>query len=1168
MMKRLIKYLVAFVIVLILLVLVATYTLLHTQTGAKWVIGYISEQNPLIKVESVEGTLANDLRLSGVQYKDESIVINTNQLTYKINDIYWFDRSLDIQLLSIDLLDITTIKSTHEELNNSPFEGIELPIDISVKEIRIKQLIFNDSNTSESFNDLYLSLSAKQQDVVIPHFSVKHKDIILKTKGRIKLTSLLPFELSPKWAVNSADINLTGSGKVSGSVDNVSLVQTVVVKQNDLTGDYSIRADIDLTKDVLAFSSFLKSNNTKIIIPDDEINLNALELEIMGDLNQYNLQVTSELESQVWPNTIIQANGQGNLEAIDLKQLSITNSMSQIEGPTRINWKEGVDIDSLIKITQVNPHVFLKDWQGSIDGKINLNARILENNHYSISLKDTNLTGQLKQQDFKFVGSVMIDNNSIEIKNSHLSLGANKIDLDVIINEDLFSGNFIADISDLSLIDKDLKGKITSEFKAKGTLNNPEISGFATGTELKLNNISLKNIDITGQGQLNSDFTLSVIGNALKVDEQQFESIALNLSGQLSKHKLQLKVDGEDYLSEIKAIGNWDQQKQIWSGTLEEHFFKRSDIDSHWALENAIDMSIGQDIKVSKSCWSNKNSKGNLCMDFHSKNNYSNYQGKLDLDELELTSFKAFMPKNLLIDGVLNGRANIDITDDNINIDSDIKLIGGKLRYAEKSEEEYISKINSAQIIAQYKNQKSLLTTEIYLEDGTSVVVTTEIIKGRNNHIEVDGTIKGQFKNTRYLASLSEEIREIKGGFEIDGTILGPINQLDIKLFAAQKQGHLILSQTGSKLENLSIKLNKDHSIKGANQKFDFEIKGNTGIGFIKSEGLLALDEDLNWQITGQATGENFRLLTLPEIELDISPQLDFNLDKNQLIIVGDVNIPYGKVAIQSLPESAVSTSADVVIHTQADEKQENKEQQDKDFIVTFNVNALLEKPLSLNALGLTTNVIGNLRVTNLKNAAIDGFGALQLNDGSYKIYGQTLDISQGELIFNGPITNPTLDVKASRKSISQDVIAGVELGGTINRLQSSLYSEPSLPDLEILSYILTGRGLNQESDTSSEQLAQAAILLGLQKSSPVFSQIQSKFGIDVLTIKEGVTTKESIVEAGKNINDDIYIGYNQGLFNRLGFWVLRYQINKALRLETTQGEDQSVDLIYVRKKK
>ncbi|KAA3641258.1 MAG: hypothetical protein DWP95_07115, partial [Proteobacteria bacterium] len=100
------------------------------------------------------------------------------------------------------------------------------------------------------------------------------------------------------------------------------------------------------------------------------------------------------------------------------------------------------------------------------------------------------------------------------------------------------------------------------------------------------------------------------------------------------------------------------------------------------------------------------------------------------------------------------------------------------------------------------------------------------------------------------------------------------------------------------------------------------------------------------------------------------------------------------------------------------------------------------------------------------------------------------------------------------------------------------------------------------------EQFAQAAILLGLERGDSVVSQLQKAFGIDVLTIKQGSNNEDSYIEAGQNIGNGLYVGYSQGLFNRLGFWILRYKINDALRMETTQGENQTVDIIYVRRKK
>ena len=114
----------------------------------------------------------------------------------------------------------------------------------------------------------------------------------------------------------------------------------------------------------------------------------------------------------------------------------------------------------------------------------------------------------------------------------------------------------------------------------------------------------------------------------------------------------------------------------------------------------------------------------------------------------------------------------------------------------------------------------------------------------------------------------------------------------------------------------------------------------------------------------------------------------------------------------------------------------------------------------------------------------------------------------------------------------------------------------------------MSGRGIDNSGTLDGESLKQAAIVMGLNQSSPIFNQIQSQFGIDVLTLRESAVAADTVVEAGKKINDKLYVSYNQGLFNRLGFWMLKYRINEFLNLQTTQGEDQSIEIVYTRKAK
>ena len=74
--------------------------------------------------------------------------------------------------------------------------------------------------------------------------------------------------------------------------------------------------------------------------------------------------------------------------------------------------------------------------------------------------------------------------------------------------------------------------------------------------------------------------------------------------------------------------------------------------------------------------------------------------------------------------------------------------------------------------------------------------------------------------------------------------------------------------------------------------------------------------------------------------------------------------------------------------------------------------------------------------------------------------------------------------------------------------------------------------------------------------------------GIDVLNVRGAKDQSETALEAGKYLNEDLYVGYALGIFNRTGVLLLRYQINRRLSLESEYGERQSFDLIYSIEKK
>jgi translocation and assembly module TamB len=231
--------------------------------------------------------------------------------------------------------------------------------------------------------------------------------------------------------------------------------------------------------------------------------------------------------------------------------------------------------------------------------------------------------------------------------------------------------------------------------------------------------------------------------------------------------------------------------------------------------------------------------------------------------------------------------------------------------------------------------------------------------------------------------------------------------------------------------------------------------------------------------------------------------------------------------------------------------------------LVNTSVELRLGDDVRYSGLNLDTTVAGGLRLATEPNRSAVATGTLRLA-GTYDAYGQKLALERGELLFNGPLDNPGLDVSAVRTI--DTVRAGVELSGTLREPTTRVFSEPPMSEADALSYLLFGRPATSAADGfESEQastLQAAALSLGLQQALPVVQRIGSTLGLDELSVQSTATDAGALM-AGKYLSPRLYVRYSYGLFNRIGGLLLRFKVNERLSLETRSGDQQSMDLLY-----
>ena len=215
----------------------------------------------------------------------------------------------------------------------------------------------------------------------------------------------------------------------------------------------------------------------------------------------------------------------------------------------------------------------------------------------------------------------------------------------------------------------------------------------------------------------------------------------------------------------------------------------------------------------------------------------------------------------------------------------------------------------------------------------------------------------------------------------------------------------------------------------------------------------------------------------------------------------------------------------------------------------------------ALQGYGLTTRLTGKLTLRTGPRLT----GEIHTEQGRYRAWGQSLDIEQGTIRFNGPLDNPSLDIIALRPNIP--VQAGVKVAGSATAPRVQLYSDPVLPDAEVLSWVVMGRD-PASGGAETALLQQAALALLSNSTGGGVGNLASNLGLDEVGFKGANGAEGAALTVGKRISQDLYLSYEQSLDGAMGTLFIFYDLTKRLTLRGQTGEQTAMDLIYTKRSK
>lgn len=345
------------------------------------------------------------------------------------------------------------------------------------------------------------------------------------------------------------------------------------------------------------------------------------------------------------------------------------------------------------------------------------------------------------------------------------------------------------------------------------------------------------------------------------------------------------------------------------------------------------------------------------------------------------------------------------------------------------------------------------------------------------------------------------------------------------------------------------------------------EVVFRGGDGVLRATGRIPLDQ-ASTDITATVVAEKLQLLADPSAQLTLSGQAKLENVGRQLQATGKFRVDR---ALFNLPEkSAPKLDDDVVVYrngakpsTQGS-RASPAEKPSSPFSPVVDVQVDLGDNFRFKGSGADLRLDGALSVRTGPNQPLAAYGTIRIPEGKYEAFGAVLNIERGLLNFTGPLTNPNINILAMRRR--QEVAAGVQVTGTVQRPRVQLVSEPNVADEEKLSWLVFGHGGSGGAGTNAQTAARSAATGLLNKLGG--ERVAKRIGLDELSFGKSAygMGSEQVVSLGKNISERLAIGYEQSLAGAASVLKLTYQLSRSWSVVLRGGQVAGLDLSYTRR--
>lgn len=872
----------------------------------------------------------------------------------------------------------------------------------------------------------------------------------------------------------------------------------------------------------------------------------------------YDFAVTTSLAGPNIPSGAGSARGAISKEQVTVASYSVNALGGSLTGDGQLQFAQPRAWRLSTRTNNVNPAGLFKDFPGSVNMVANASGEGFDKKAAFIA-DVSELRGTLRGEPLRGRGYVQRDRRGWTVRNASVGLADARLSLDGIWKETI-EATWSLDAPSLDRLLPDAKGRIVSKGKASGPLKALHITGDLTANDIRYQQWQAGQLTISGDVDASgkSPSRLVASANRLGAGQPVVESMQVRGEGTALDHRISMNVTGAATTprdtpptAEMQIAGTYDQK--VWNATVTTTKLVTGKADDKISIaEPAKIMASSDQAQLDNFCL--LAGAGRICASGKWQRAGS-WEGTVSGYEIPLALLLPPAGEEAEYGGRIEGRVHaFGAPNQPWQGEAGMRIIDAAIVYRPQGAEPETLNLGTGGLAATAKPDRIDFSFGVQAFTDTYLFANAHLDRNESNdlmRLPLTGDMRARAADANILPLLFSEVDNAAGLLTANATIGGTLAEPEVNGRIELANGELDSYRVNFALRNLNL------VAKLASNGLDFRGTGRAGEGEMEADGRFTWSEgkskgDLHLR------GSNLLVADLPEYRVIASPDLRFAIDGKQVNVAGDVLIPSARVQPNQI-SGAVRASDDAryVHETEAERAGRT--------VVHSEVKVTIGDDVRVDAFGLQGRLAGGVGTTVHTGEIPIGRGQLSVIDGRYSAYGQKLEISKGELLFEAsPLDDPGLDIEARRKI--DTVTVGLNVRGTLQAPRLSFFSDPTMAQTQIVTYLLTGKAADSVTSSDTATMTSARDTLTVQGGGLLASQLGRRLGLEEVGVESSLDsdgTSNTALVLGKFLSPRLFISYGISLTESINTLKLRYTISDRWIFKTEAGENQSADLEY-----